>query len=267
MRDPGFYSDVPEADYHADRDSLSVSGAKTLLKAPALFRWQQDNPVHKDVFDIGSAAHAMVLGVGAPIRILDFDSWRSKAAQEMRDLAREEGHVPLLIADARRVNAMAKLLQEHPLAMRLLDGDDGEAEVSAYCPDETTGVMRRARFDWLADGYVVDYKTTTDADPSAFASSAARFDYAMQAAWYLDIARDLGRDVDGFAFIVQAKEPPYAVSVCELDWASEELGRRRNRSALDLYAACVAADDWPAYGDGLHTISLPKWAFNQEEIA
>ncbi len=32
------------ADYHADRKSLSVSGAKVLLKAPALFRWQHDNP-------------------------------------------------------------------------------------------------------------------------------------------------------------------------------------------------------------------------------
>jgi hypothetical protein len=218
------------------------------------------------VFDIGSAAHSLLLGVGASIQEVQADSWRTKEARESRDVIRADGDIPLLTADYDRVLAMVDAFSTHPLAARLLAAD-GKPEVSAYCPDETTGVMRRARFDWLADGYVVDYKTTTDADPSAFASSAARFDYAMQAAWYLDIARDLGRDVDGFAFIVQAKEPPYAVSVCELDWASEELGRRRNRRALDLYAACVAADDWPAYGDGLHTISLPKWAFNQEEIA
>ena len=43
----GFHEAIPEAEYHADRDSLSVSGAKTLLKAPAIFRHQQDHPVHK----------------------------------------------------------------------------------------------------------------------------------------------------------------------------------------------------------------------------
>lgn len=261
---PGFHAGIDEAAYHADRSSLSVSGAKTILKTPALFKWQQDHPRHSDAFDIGSAAHALVLGVGAPIAPLDFDSWRTKAAQEARDEARANGMTPLLAADYARVKAMADKLSEHPLATRLLS--EGEAEVSAYCEDKATGVMRRGRFDFLADGWITDYKTTVDAAPFAFASSAAKFDYAMQAAWYLDLARDLGREVDGFIFIVQAKEAPYEVTVCELDWASEELGRRRNRRALDTYAKCVTSGNWPGYGDDLHTISLPRWAFTQEDV-
>jgi hypothetical protein len=92
----GFHDDIPEAEYHAHQGSLSVSGAKVLLKAPALFKWQQDHPVHKDVFDFGSAAHALVLGVGAPLHVVHADSWRTKAAQEERDKARAEGSIPLL---------------------------------------------------------------------------------------------------------------------------------------------------------------------------
>jgi hypothetical protein len=31
---PGFYDDIPEGEYHADRESLSISGAKVLLRSP-----------------------------------------------------------------------------------------------------------------------------------------------------------------------------------------------------------------------------------------
>lgn len=264
MRPDGFYDDIPEADYHGDRESLSVSGAKTLLKTPALFKWQQDNPVHKDVFDMGTAAHALVLGIGDPLYVVMAEDWRTNAAKAERDGAREHGMTPLLEADYLTVCAMADKLSEHTLAMRLLS--DGKPEVSGYALDKPTGVQRRGRFDWLGDGWICDYKTAQSAEPGHFAASAARFGYAMQAAWYLDLARDLGREVDGFVFIVQEKEAPYLVSVCELDWASEQVGRVRNRRALDLFARCKAEGSWPGYGAGLHTISLPKWALNEEEF-
>lgn len=137
--------DLDEAKYHADRDSLSVSGAKLLLRSPALFRHRLDHPEHKDVFDLGSAAHKLVLGVGPDLAVIDADSWRTKAAQEERDAARAAGAIPLLKADHERVVAMADRLAEHKTAMTLLS--EGEPEVSAYALDERTGVLRRGRFD------------------------------------------------------------------------------------------------------------------------
>lgn len=262
---PGFHDDIPEPDYHADRVSLSVSGAKTILKAPALFRWQQDHPVRKDVFDIGSAAHALVLGVGAEIVVVDADSWRTKAAKEAQDAARAEGKTPLLSADWLKVRTMADVLSQHTLAMQLLS--DGKPEVSAYALDEPTGVVRRGRFDWLGASILTDYKTAATSEPQAFARAVANFGYHMQAAWYLDLARDLGHPAEAFAFIVQEKEPPYLVSVVELDDAAISLGRSKNRQALERFRDCTASGIWPGYvmPNAFARVALPRWAFYDNE--
>ena len=253
-RAPGFYDDIPEAEYHADPDSLSVSGAKVLLKAPALFQWQRTHPVHKDVFDIGSAAHALVLGAGAPLEVVDADSWRSKSAQAIRDAARAQGLTPILEADHRRVIAMADALSAHTLAMRLLS--DGKPEVSAYCEDEATGVTRRARFDWLGSSILTDYKTAATVDPRDLAGrygAVKKWGYDQQAAWYLDIARDLGHPAKAFAFIFQAKEPPYLVTVAQVPEDALWEARQRNATALQRFRDCTEAGVWPGY--------LPDTAF------
>ncbi len=270
MRTPGFHPDIPEAEYHADRDSLSVTGAKTLLRAPALFKWQQDNPVHKDVFDIGTAAHRLVLGVGAPIAVIDADSWRSKAAQEARDAARGRHETPLLAADHQRVQAMADRLSSHQLAMRLLS--DGQAEVSAYAPDEETGVMRRGRFDWLGSSVLTDYKTAASVDPRDLAGrygAVKKWGYDQQTAWYLDLARDLGHPALAFAFIFQMKEPPYLVTVAYVDEADLYDARQRNRLALETFRDCTESGTWPGYlpDDEAAVLSLTDQTYQTERIA
>ena len=43
----------------------------------------------------------------------------------------------------------------------------------------------------------------------------------------------------------------------ELDPAAIDLGRRLNRRAVDVFAKCTAEDDWPDYGQLVHSVSLP----------
>lgn len=269
LHPPGFHDDVPEHLYHADRDSLSVSGAKTILKAPALFRWQQDHPVHKDVFDVGSAAHALVLGIGAPIAVIDAPDWRGKGAREARDAARANGKTPLLAADHARVVAMADKLSEHTLAMRLLS--EGRPEVSAYALDEETGVMRRGRFDWLGASVLTDYKTCASADPRDLAGrygAVAKWGYDKQAAWYTDLARDLGHPAAAFAFIFQMKEPPYLVTVAYVDDDDLYDARADNRHALERFRDCTESGIWPGFvpDDSAVRLSLTQQTYDQEAI-
>jgi hypothetical protein len=267
---PGFYDDIPEADYHDDRESLSVSGAKVLLRSPALFRHQQDNPVHKDVFDFGTAAHALVLGVGLQIQIVDADSWRSKAAQQARDEARESGmFTPLLAADYEQVQAMADRLSSHTLAMRLLS--EGKPEVSAYALDEETGVMRRGRFDWLGPSVLTDYKSCASADPRDLAGkygAVKKWGYDKQAAWYTDLARDLGHPANAFAFIFQEKTAPYQVTVAYVDDADLYDARAANQHALERFRDCTQSGLWPAYipEDSAVRLSLTDQTYEQEAI-
>lgn len=267
MLTPGFYPDVLEADYHADRESLSVSGAKVLLKAPALFRWQQDHPVHKDVFDFGSAAHALVLGRGMEsIYVAPFDDWKTKAAQVEKATGRADGLSVILPSDWLIVCDMADQLASHSKAMELLA--DGEPEVSAYAPDDETGVLRRCRFDLLGTGLLTDYKTTICSEPREFVRSAARFGYHMQHPWYLDLARDLGHPARGFVFIAQEKAAPYLVTVIELPPELVLAGRERNAAALQRFRDCREIDLWPGYvpSDRIATADAPAWALNNYDM-
>ncbi|NUO35604.1 MAG: hypothetical protein HOQ18_18375 [Dermatophilaceae bacterium] len=266
----GFVHDLDEATYHADRESLSVSGAKVLLKAPALFKWQQEHPVHRDVFDVGSAAHKLVLGVGAPIRVVDADSWRTKDAKAEKDAAHAAGEIPLLAADYRRVQDMADALSSHRLAMRLLS--EGQPEVSAYAVDDATGVTRRGRFDWLGTSILTDYKTCASADPRDLAGrygAIRKWGYDQQAAWYTDLASDLGHPASAFAFIFQSKEPPHLVTVAYIDDSDLWDARIANARALELFAECTETGHWPGYlpDDTAALVSLQQQTYESERIA
>jgi hypothetical protein len=275
-REPGFYPDVPEAEYHADRLSLSVSGAKLLLKAPAIFRHRLEHPEHKDVFDFGSAAHALVLGVGAELVVHQYDvdkvkspkstnAWKAQQAE-----VREAGAVLLLPDEHAAVTAMADALSSHTLAMRLLS--EGQPEVSAYAPDEATGVMRRGRFDWLGAAVLTDYKTCVSANPRDWSGRygvISKLRYDAQAAWYLDLARDLGHPAAAFAFVAQEKEPPYLVSVVYVDDADLWQARDDNAAALALFRDCTAAGRWPGYlpDDAAALVSLTDQTYRIENVA
>jgi hypothetical protein len=266
----GFHDDIDEATYHGDRESLSVSGAKVILKAPALFRWQQDHPAYKRVFDYGHAAHAKVLGVGSEVRVIPEEllgangATSTKAAKEFIAQARAEGATPIKPEEAEQIDAMADRLSEHTLAMRLLS--EGRPEVSAYALDEPTGVVRRGRMDWLGAWILTDYKTAASADPDVFVKAAANYGYHMQAAWYLDLARDLDHPGKAFAFIVQEKDAPYLVTVIELPRELVDVGRRRNRAALERFRDCTETDLWPGYvpDDQFAQPTAPAWALREE---
>lgn len=257
---------MPEEEYHS-HPALSVSGAKRLLlpSCPAIFKHEQDNGrANKRVFDFGHAAHGLVLGVGEPVKVLPFDNYRTKAAQDAQKAAYAAGEVPLLTDEWATVVAMADAIRAHPLASLLFDPDRGIAEQSVFWHDDRHGVDRRARFDWLRDPdgdrpLIVDYKTTVSVNTAAIAKTVADFHYHQQHAWYVDTARAAGIDA-GFVFVFQMKTPPYLVTVAELHPDAVRAGRERNDQALSLYADCVANDTWPSYADGIELIRLPRWA-------
>src|SRR5690606_6451240 len=131
VTEPGIY-DIDVDDYHRDPvpgGSLSSSGARDLLppSCPAKFRYDRDNPgpTSKRHFDLGHAAHKLVLGVGAPLVVIEADSYRTKAAQEQQKAAHLAGHVPLLEHEHEQVQAMAAAIREHPIAGPLFNPEHG----------------------------------------------------------------------------------------------------------------------------------------------
>jgi hypothetical protein len=275
---PGVYAGIPDDVYHADRESLSSSGARKLLppSTPAEYRYEQDNvrPAKKE-FDFGHAAHRLVLGEGSELRPLPESILASNGAASTKEAkafiaqARADGAVPLKESEYQQASDMAAQVRRHARAAELLE--DGNAERSIYWTDPDTGITRRARPDWISaktiDGrlVLVDYKTSTTANPDLFAKKAADYGYYQQAPWYIDgaVAAGIG-DEPVFLFIVQDKNPPYLVSVVELDAEAVREGARLNRRAIRTYARCVEDDHWPGYGDDIIPIYLPHWIYNKQ---
>ncbi|MDQ0376632.1 PD-(D/E)XK nuclease-like domain-containing protein [Amycolatopsis thermophila] len=280
LDEPGIYDDVPEEAYHADPvpgGSLSSSGARKLLppSCPAIF--EHDRKHHSEPnkdLDFGSAAHRKVLGCGPDLVVVDAKDWRTKAAQQAAEQARARGAIPLLPHQYERINAMAAALRNHEHAGALLDPADGGRPEQTLIWEDRSGVMCRARVDWMRaidhNGRltIVDYKTARSAEPHAIQRAVYEHGYHQQEAFYraglraLDVADEIV-----FLFIFQEKEPPYLPTVVELDEEAVYWGDRLNRKAIRIYQECIATGYWPSYTDGVVPISLPLYAVSGYEAA
>lgn len=275
ITEPGVY-DLPPEVYHSDPvpgGSLSSSGARKILTTcPAEYRYWATHPTPRasTAFDVGTAAHRRLLGVGGDVVVVDAENWRTKAAQEQQRAARLAGHTPLLRREADAVAEMVDAVHAHPIAQALFATGTGKAEQSLFWADR--GIIRRAMIDWLPsdrDRMVIpDLKTTTNVHPRALAKSVAEYGYHCQAAWYMDAVTGTGLvDPDRVAFVLVfvQKTPPYLVEVVQPDPTAIAYGQRQNQRAIDLYQRCVETGTWPGYSTGVTSLSLPAWQIREYE--
>lgn len=257
----GLHDGVSEGLYHADRSSLSSTGAKTIVTSGArAFKHQQDHPVHKAVFDLGSVVHALILGVG-DYEVIDADSWRGKAAQEQRDAARAEGRAPILTKDYAAAQDMADAVMSNKLAAGILS--EGTPEISAWAEDPETGVTVRGRIDWLRDNAIVDVKTSAKpVDPMQWERTAWDLRYGLQAWWYSRVLELNGEPERPFLWVALSKEAPHEVYVHSASAELLERGREDGERALRIYADALLTGEWPGLADAteIHETGLPRWA-------
>lgn len=286
ITDPGVYELTAE-DYHRDPvvgGSLSSTGARRILDAPAKFRYYQDHPQPpKRAFDLGHAVHAEVLGVGAPVHVIDADSYSKKATQAERDEAYEAGEVPLLVTEWVRVVDAGVAVRRHPVAGPLF-ARKGPCEQVLVWQDKRSGVMCRAMLDKQIPGprlIVADLKTTNSAVPDAVAKSVFSYGYHQQGPFYLDGIRALGLHggtEPAFVLVFVETTPPHLITVAQLDPNALMWGERLNRKAIDTYAHCKTTGVWPGYvgkvgerdvltDTGVISVDLPYWATRQLEDA
>jgi hypothetical protein len=273
---PGVY-DMPAEAYHADpctTPSLSASIAAELLARSPLHGWTKHPKLgnepreEKDTFDLGSAAHHMVLRQDfwrESISVVDAADWRTKAAQVQRDVARDAGRTPLLRGHYERLERMVSALEKHPQASRAFRA--GKPEQSLFWQDDMTGCWMRCRPDWLPDdraAAIPDYKTTTDARPENW---DRRFclDHGglLRAAFYEEgYSRLLGIREPTLYYVVQEVKAPYAVTIRVVEYNSPvmTLGRAMLRKAITRWAECLKTGIWPSYEPLIGTLVIPPWA-------
>lgn len=257
----GIHDQVTNADYHAD-PALGSTSLKTLAtRTPAHYQWDRTHPKTSDAFNIGTAAHSLILEDDtSQFVVVDAANWLTKDAKTAKAEALAGGLVPLLTKEFEQVKAMRDSVYAHPAARAALTGH--KAEQSVFWEEEDLAL--KCRPDAWQPGKLWDLKTTINADPNEFGKTAHNYGYHQSNAHYVDGVKALTGEELPFGFILVEKAEPYLVSVVELDWEAINLGRALNDRAKRIYRECVSTNTWPGY-PAAEPVSLPMWAVYESE--
>lgn len=259
---PGIYHNINHADY-LDIDAISNSYLGRLLDCPAATKVPvEDTPQ----MAIGRATHCLILEhdcfderyVLGP----KFDK-RTKAGKEAFEIfvSNLNGKEPIEQDVFDRLYAMRNSVLAHPSASGLIS--EGTAEVTIIWTDEMTGLLCKARIDWIprnVERTLMDLKTTKDAEAHPFTQSCIYYGYARQAAFYLDGMQALSQPYDLFGFVAVEQEAPHRCETYTLDNAFIDFGRQQYRDLMTVELACRESGEYPAYKNpGVMELALPAY--------
>ncbi len=275
---PGIHLDIATADYFADpctEPSLTHSIASVLLeRSPrhAALRHPRLNPAwepYEDTkFNIGNAAHKLLIGRGKELVIVEADDWRKNDAKAARAEAQEAGKVAILAHQHRTAEAMrvsfCEQIAEIPECRGAFAvgkmGGAGEVVIIA----EYEGVTLRSMVDWMRDTtHLDDLKTTgISASPDRLPYAMADGGWDLQAAIQeriLDVLDPAGQGRRHHYFYLQENDDPYEVTVCELPESVMTIGRAKLDKAIGIWCRCMAENRWPGYPRLVHSPVYPPY--------
>ena len=263
--------DLTDVEYH-DGDGLSSSNLKDLLESPAKFAQAE----HKDtpaLFE-GRLAHMAVL---EPQHLDDHYvvSGNCSAFKSNGDACTNQGS----IRDAddhwfcgihgKKVDPADD--GKHVVTQDLMEKIDCMAQsvkhnAGQWFPDhmlvensgyyDLDGLLLKIRPDAMFaskehGNVIVDLKTTQYCNPqtNAIEKAVQNFKYHLSAAFYCDVASELGFPVDKFVWVFVEKSKPYHVAVAQASESTLMLGREMYKRAIDVYLKHKdkPLEEWPGY--------------------
>lgn len=267
---PGVYK-ISMVEYQADPcavPSLSRSVIKDLLFRSPRHAWENHprlNPCwqaeeSEKKFDIGSAAHSVFLEGIDKVCVVPFDDWRKKEAKEARDEARASGKIPLLAAQAGDVRAMVVTGIEQLKASELnLDLSTGQSELTYIWQEGVTWF--KIRPDWIGNGTIIDYKTTSVlARPDEYSRLAISTGLDIQDSLYCRGVTEVSGTPPRFIFMVQEINPPYLCAFFSFDAMTQDMGNQKVERGIQIWRECMASGKWPGYPPIVQTLEAPPWA-------
>jgi hypothetical protein len=231
--------------------------------------WMDVSPLHyltakteeTDPMRLGRAAHSLTFEpetFGALYTVWEgarnSNAWKAFKA--------DNEHLTILTSDQHaRAMGMAAAVNRHPVAARYLN-PRGKAEQTLVWTDEATGLVCKARADFLSHWCaVVDLKSAADLSPR-FLSRAVSLGYPCQMAHYRNgaIASGIwGREPECVIVAVESK-PPYDVGVFRMDEETMEYGAKKVAELLAKVKECTELNEWPGRYPDEQVFGLPEWA-------
>jgi hypothetical protein len=276
----GVHYSIDAALYHSDPcpdPSLSTSIAKVIWQESPKHAWEKHprlnlnfEPEHKRIFDIGAAAHALLLENDIDrFDIIYADNYKTKKAQQERKDAYNFGMIPVLERELDQVVAMttaaAHFIMETELA-GILSSGISEVTLAEF----SSGFWKRCRLDWLTfdRSIILDYKTTggSSKPESWIRTQLFPMSYDIQAYTYPHILSKIeGCYKPQFVWLVQETKRPYTCSLIGASPAVTASGRSKWRYATHKWKWCLEHGKWPAHDSRIHWADVPVWTMLENE--
>lgn len=272
---PCIVDGMPSEIYHADpcpAPALSNSLIKPLLQQSPYHAGLQHPKLNPDrtvengkAFDLGTAAHALLLEGADRCRVIEADDYRTKAAREDRDLAYADGVTPLLRAQYDAAKVMVERAREY------LEHTEFAGVLSRGKPEQSffwqeLGIWLKARADFLTDerDLILDYKST-GLPPARWKRAIPEQGYDTQSLLYPRGLSVLGHPGCRFVFLVQETCEPYACWLVESSESMRELASMKVARAIRTWGECLRQQRFPSYPTTVQHAEAPAWAMVEEE--
>lgn len=248
----GFNEGISNSDYHDDREFISSSGLKLILKDPRAFHRlyvlneESDKP-NSAALDFGSYLHCLILEPHLLEEEFAIFTGARRAGKAWEDFQKEnEGKI--LISKSQEMQA--KILIDNFNATKVWIGEGenevevplssfyqgGEAE-ETLCVD-LEGVKVKVRFDYRIEGEesgaIYDLKTTSEYanNPESVERICALYGYDVSAALYVDaVEQETGKPHD-FYFTFVSKKDGQSTMYKASEQMLEE-GRKKYKKGID----------------------------------
>lgn len=245
----GLNEGVSNADYHADREYLSSSAFKLILKSAKDFEKkyiletpeeeQKENPA----FSEGSLVHSYILEP----ELVDeeyafFPGFRKQGLEFQKFRSENEGKTIISASQKARCLKCVENYNTNDAAKALVTGGFPEHTLTGTLSDIKVKV--RADYINVDKGYIADVKTTAwESDQATFRDTMLRYNYELSAALYCEIAKQYyGKEFD-FYFIVLSKKDP-TCDVFKLSEKSYDKGYKNLMTAAKKYKQCKESGIW-----------------------
>lgn len=274
-------------DYEAIKNKvLSYSSLKEFRKSPEHFLEYMFGPKKtSDAFDFGNLVDKMIL---TP------DSWRGDVVvmidkpptlkSLVEALGNKEGDAKYRILQAEfntwiaenngklivskdemaTAELIANKVWKNRAAKDILERVKVTQEHFQYT-DKKTGLKIRGFKDAKGDGFIMDLKTTQNADPDEFIRSAIKYDYPLQGGVYVESEKQLNYEFPDYYFLCVEKSPPYGISVLKASDDFINLGKKQLRETLDNFKWALdnlmfnESYEFKSQITGWHSLELPGW--------
>jgi len=258
---------LPDPTYFA-LDLPSASGTKPLIHGTnAHLAHERASPrVETEAFAIGAMVHALLLAPETvatgfiPLGRVDRRTTAGKAEwADAQERAAATGARIITEEQAAQAQAMADAVRANPAAARLIDSlTHRETTVIGEIIDRPA----KAKVDGIIQlddaAIIVDLKTTQSAAPGDFASSAAKFGYFHQAAWYRRLVEQAIGVVDDFLIIATEKAPPHLCAVYRLSALAIQQADERIDALAERWWS-VHDGDRTGYPQTIQQLDPPMW--------